>query len=191
VPRPPSDKRQRLTQAATTLALTRGFERMSIADIANAAQVPSGSVYYYFKTKDDVGHAILDALVARNVALMSEWDSAPGPRERLVAYIDTWAGSTAELVKHGSAATVLAADLRRQSDELGSAAAAVTQGLIDWAAGQFEQLGFAPDAAAARAMHLVAGVEGGAALTLTLGSPVAVEREAAHLRRWVENTKQQ
>ncbi|WP_061963378.1 TetR/AcrR family transcriptional regulator [Demequina aurantiaca] len=191
MPRPASDKKQRLTTAATTLTLTQGFERTSIADIARSADVPSGSVYYYFKTKEDVGNAIIDALLAENRTLMAEWDGGSGPRERLLAYIDSSAGATEALVAYGSPATVLAADLRRHSDDLGVAASAVLQELIDWAAGQFEQLGFSTEAAGARAMHLVAGFEGGAALSHTLGTTAPIEREAAHLRRWVENTKTQ
>lgn len=191
MPRPASDKKQRLTAAATTLTLTHGFERTSIADIAQAADVPSGSVYYYFKTKDDVGRAIIDALLSENRALIAGWDTATGPRERLVAYIDSSAEVSDSLAEYGSPVTVLTADLRRHSDELGTAASAVMQELIDWAAGQFEQLGFSSEAAAARAMHLVAGFEGGAALSHTLGTPTPIDREAAHLRRWVESTRQQ
>ncbi|WP_430867844.1 TetR/AcrR family transcriptional regulator [Demequina aurantiaca] len=191
MPRPASDKKQRLTSAATTLTLTQGFERTTIAEIARAADVASGSVYYYFKTKEDVGQAIVDALLAETRALVAGWEAAPGPRERLIAYIDSSADAAESLVAYGSAMAVITADLRRHSDELGLAASAVMQELIDWAADQFEQLGFAPEAAAARAMHLVAGFEGGAALSHTLGTSVPIEREAAHLRRWVENTKTQ
>lgn len=191
MPRPASDKRQRLTEAATTLALSRGFERTSIADIADAASVPSGSVYYYFKTKDDVGSAIIGALLEHNQALIDMWNEEPGPRERLIAYIDHTADSADDLVTYGNPTTGLAADLRRHSDHLGAAASAVVQELIDWAAGQFEQLGFGADTAAARAMHLVAGLEGGAALSHTLAAPTPMIQEAAHLRRWVISTKQQ
>src|SRR5680860_853052 len=54
MPRPATDKRKRLADAALDLAYLRGFERASISDIAEHAGVASGSVYYYFKSKDDV-----------------------------------------------------------------------------------------------------------------------------------------
>ncbi len=45
------DKRTRLIETATKLAYGRGFRETSLADIAEAARVPVGNVYYYFKTK--------------------------------------------------------------------------------------------------------------------------------------------
>ncbi|MBC7298802.1 MAG: helix-turn-helix transcriptional regulator, partial [Demequina sp.] len=62
MPRPATDKRERLADAALHLAYRHGFASTSIADIAEHAGVASGSVYYYFKTKDDVGLAVVDRL---------------------------------------------------------------------------------------------------------------------------------
>jgi AcrR family transcriptional regulator len=36
----------------------QGVERTTIADIAPAADVPLGNVYYYFKMKDDIVDAV-------------------------------------------------------------------------------------------------------------------------------------
>ncbi|HUG39445.1 MAG TPA: helix-turn-helix domain-containing protein [Longimicrobiales bacterium] len=83
-----SDKRERLTGAAARLAYTRGFERTTIGDIAEAADVPPGSVYYYFRTKDEVGRAVVDSLHARYALLLAEWEAEDDPRARLRAYVD-------------------------------------------------------------------------------------------------------
>jgi TetR/AcrR family transcriptional repressor of nem operon len=48
------DKRTRLIETATKLAYGRGFRETSLADIAKAARVPVGNVYYYFKTVGSV-----------------------------------------------------------------------------------------------------------------------------------------
>ena len=53
------DKRSRLVSAAVGLAYQNGFEATSLADIAREAKVPLGNVYYYFKTKDEIGEAIV------------------------------------------------------------------------------------------------------------------------------------
>ena len=44
-----TDKRTRLVETAMKLAYRDGFRESSLADIANAAHVPVGNVYYYFK----------------------------------------------------------------------------------------------------------------------------------------------
>ena len=53
-------KRQRLIAAASQLLHQQGAEKTTLADIAQAAEVPVGNVYYYFKTKDDIIAAVID-----------------------------------------------------------------------------------------------------------------------------------
>jgi len=60
MPRTKTDKRSRRIQTAVKLAYRHGFRTTSLADIAEAANVPVGNVYYYFKTKDEIGEAIVE-----------------------------------------------------------------------------------------------------------------------------------
>ncbi|MBI3606932.1 MAG: TetR/AcrR family transcriptional regulator [Nitrospirae bacterium] len=55
-----TDKRTRLIEAANTLVQQQGFNQTTLADIALKSKVPLGNVYYYFKTKDDIGHALIE-----------------------------------------------------------------------------------------------------------------------------------
>jgi len=59
------DKRSRLVSAAVDLAYQNGFGATSLADIAREAEVPLGNVYYYFKTKDEIGDAIVELRLAQ------------------------------------------------------------------------------------------------------------------------------
>src|SRR5436190_1322862 len=51
-------KRERLVTAAQELVYRQGVARTTLAHIAEAADVPVGNVYYYFKTKDDIVGAV-------------------------------------------------------------------------------------------------------------------------------------
>src|SRR5258707_3396876 len=62
------DKRSRLVRAAVELAYQNGFGATSLADIAREAEGPLGNVYYYFKTTDEIGEAILQLTVAEACA---------------------------------------------------------------------------------------------------------------------------
>ena len=53
-----SDKKERLISAAKTLIHTQGFGATSLADIAEASDVPLGNVYYYFRSKDKLFNAV-------------------------------------------------------------------------------------------------------------------------------------
>jgi TetR/AcrR family transcriptional regulator, transcriptional repressor for nem operon len=54
-------KRDRLIAAAARLLHEQGVERTTLAEIAQLAEVPAGNVYYYFKTKDEVIAAVVEA----------------------------------------------------------------------------------------------------------------------------------
>ena len=55
-----TDKRDRLIQTAVTLVHQQGFHHTTLADIAQQAQVPLGTVYYFFKTKEAIGEALVE-----------------------------------------------------------------------------------------------------------------------------------
>ncbi len=50
----PVDKRQRILRAAETLFAQKGYENTTIQDLATAAGVGDGTVYDYFRNKEDV-----------------------------------------------------------------------------------------------------------------------------------------
>jgi AcrR family transcriptional regulator len=53
------DKRERLIAAACQVMYAQGVEKTTLADIAAAAGIPLGNVYYYFKTKDHLLQAVI------------------------------------------------------------------------------------------------------------------------------------
>ena len=70
----------------------QGIEKTTLADIAAAAGVPLGNVYYYFKTKSDLVDAIVESHVAEADALLAAIDAAhAAPRDRLKAVFGAFA----------------------------------------------------------------------------------------------------
>ena len=57
----PAEKRQEIVDAARTLFLDVGYESTSMTAIAAAAGVASNTIYWYFKDKDELLVAVLDA----------------------------------------------------------------------------------------------------------------------------------
>lgn len=177
MPRPPSDKRERLTGAAIDLARTSGLAETTLAAIAEHAGVAQGSVYYYFKTKGDVAQAVADGIADRLAAERS--DLGPDPKDALVAFLSAYVADADAIRAHG---TLLA------TASAGTGSDRAHREAIDWLEGRFEDLGFAADAARARSVHLLAGIEGGAALARALNDASPLERESTHLGRWVANS---
>ena len=48
------DKRERILKAATQTFAQHGFYKSTISEIANLANVADGTIYLYFKNKDDL-----------------------------------------------------------------------------------------------------------------------------------------
>jgi TetR/AcrR family fatty acid metabolism transcriptional regulator len=84
-PRPPVvDKREAILKAATRVFAQNGFFNAQVADVAKAAGVAAGTVYLYFRSKDDLlvslfERTMKDAIAAGRDALVGATD----PRERL------------------------------------------------------------------------------------------------------------
>src|SRR5712691_9270039 len=55
-----NDTRERLIEAARDLFLKQGYVSTGIAQILEAADAGSGSLYYFFPTKEDLLLAVLD-----------------------------------------------------------------------------------------------------------------------------------
>src|SRR5256885_2224266 len=101
MPEKKANNRTRLLQAAEKVTYRRGFGNAAIADIAKEARIPLGNVYYYFKTKDAIGNAIVQLRVSRFRKLLQEFDQAGAPKDRLCAFVRTKIKNRATLAQNG------------------------------------------------------------------------------------------
>src|SRR5215469_1861905 len=69
-------KRDRLIEAAAETFYAQGVEKTTLADIAAAAGIPLGNVYYYFKTKDDLLQAVVEAHLRDVSAILAGIEAA-------------------------------------------------------------------------------------------------------------------
>ncbi|MGW4716450.1 TetR/AcrR family transcriptional regulator [Nocardia sp. NPDC004260] len=180
-----SGKRERLVEAAVRVFYQQGVEKTTIADIARAADVPVGNVYYYFKTKDQLieaaigSHArILDAVIAAS-------DRHETPSGRLKALIAGWVADREQTVRYGCPFGTLSSELDKRADGLDTAAAEVMRVLVDWAERQFAAMGRAD--AKELAIAYVAAYQGISLLTNTFRDPGLMVAEGARLSRWIDS----
>ncbi|MYS45399.1 TetR family transcriptional regulator [Streptomyces sp. SID5998] len=181
-----ADKRRRLVTEAARVLHEQGVERTTLADIARAADVPVGNVYYYFKTKDDLVRAALSQHSAYLDELTGRLDRLPDPRDRLKALVEAWVGQRDLAARHGCPTGTLAVELDKRADgDLDMAAGAVIRRLLDWVADQFRALGLTdPDGLA---LTLVSGYQGMSLLANALRDPEVMSREGARLLVWLDS----
>ncbi len=179
-----ADNRARLLQAAEKTTYRCGFGNTAIADIAKEARIPLGNVYYYFKTKDEIGDAIVELRVSRFRRLLEEFDKAGSPKERLCAFVQIKIKNREELAQYGCPVGTLCSELRK----LGSWAADKSEMLfamaLDWMEKQFRELGKGAESRGL-AVHLLAATQGVSVLAYTFHNPGLIELEAARLKAWI------
>src|SRR5258707_7238005 len=112
------DKRTRLIETATKLAYERGFRETSLADIAEAARVPVGNVYYYFKTKEELAEAVVERRLEEIRADRTEWDRLSSPKERLVAFVGSVQANQEQLARGGCALGGMCTELHNEGGAL-------------------------------------------------------------------------
>ncbi|MEU7801991.1 TetR/AcrR family transcriptional regulator [Micromonospora arborensis] len=178
------DKRRRLMTAAAQVLHQQGVERTTIADIADAADVPVGNVYYYFKTKDELVQAALAEHSGHLAELTGELDKLPDPRERLQALVALWVGQRDLAARYGCPTGTLAVELdKRTEGGMDLEAGKVIRLLLDWVEHQFRELGLPNPGDLA--ITLVGAYQGMSLLANALRDPEIMTREGARLTNWL------
>src|SRR6187549_2963087 len=65
---PVGDKREAILRAATRVFARNGYFNSKVADIAREAGVADGTVYLYFKSKEEILHSIFERNMAEAIA---------------------------------------------------------------------------------------------------------------------------
>jgi AcrR family transcriptional regulator len=178
-------KRERLVTAAQDLVHRQGVARTTLADIASAADVPVGNVYYYFKTKDDIIGAVVQTQAERIESTLADLERRHrSPKARIKALVRFLAEHADSTSHYGCPHGTLSTELARQTEEAGSLATPLMQIQLDWAEEQFRALGRRD--AHDLAIELLVGYQGSAVLTNALGQPDVMTRQARRLEKWID-----
>ena len=111
-------KRTRLIEAANKLIHQQGFNQTTLADIARESEVPLGNVYYYFKTKEEIGSALIEHRADFYRGVIESWNQLPDPKQRLVALIQMVSGERETLAQSGCPIGSLCQELHKDGGVL-------------------------------------------------------------------------
>ena len=92
---PYTDVRQHILDQGKAIITHKGFAGVGLNEILTAADVPKGSFYHYFKSKELFGEAMLADYVQRYLAEMDVVLGQPG-QSAAQSLMDYWASWTSE-----------------------------------------------------------------------------------------------
>jgi TetR/AcrR family transcriptional regulator, transcriptional repressor for nem operon len=185
---PQLGKRERLVAGAREVIQQQGVEKTTIADVAQAAEVPLGNVYYYYKTKDELVAAVIDSHARDIDAMLDSLQQHRTPKARLKALVRALTNQRELAARYGCPLGSLCSELDKRTDGLDRACAQLLQAPIQWAEQQFDMLGRRD--ARDLAVALMASYQGIALLTNTFRDPDLMTREARRLERWIDSLAQ-
>jgi len=180
------NKRSRLIRAAVGLAYQNGFGATSLADIAREAEVPLGNVYYYFKTKDEIGEAIVELRLAQLSAQRQRWDEAGSPKDRLCACVQAVFENKDFLAEHGCAVGTFCSELHKAGSSVATRATEIFTQHLAWIESQFRALGKGKDSNGL-AVHLLSAMQGVSILAHSFHDPGLVATEIKRLKIWIQS----
>lgn len=177
--------RQHIVETANRLFYQRGYNQTSFSDIADAAKIPRGNFYYYFRTKDDILAAVIDRRIDDIRALLAGWDAAsPEPRARLRRFLAMVRGNGRDLARYGCPMGSLSIELGKAQPALKARARKMFDLFRDWIGAQLRALGIRnPEPLA---LHLLARAQGAAVIAQVYGDAALLHAEIDQLEAFLD-----
>jgi TetR/AcrR family transcriptional regulator, transcriptional repressor for nem operon len=180
-----TDKRIRLIEAAKLLIHQQGFNLTTLADIAQEADVPLGNVYYYFKTKEAIGEAVIERRAFEYHEYLARLSEISDPRERLLSLMKISEEELDLLARYGCSIGGLCQELSKQGGSLSDQAAKLLNDILSWSEKQFSALGFDSDKARTYALSFIASIQGMYLLMHTFKEPKLITMQMEQLKLWL------
>lgn len=87
-----TDTRQHILDTARDIIACKGFAAVGLNEILQAANVPKGSFYHYFSSKDAFGQALLESYFSDYMLELEVLEVGAGvsASQRLLSYLENW-----------------------------------------------------------------------------------------------------
>jgi len=179
--------RSRIVEAANRLFYRKGYNLTSFSDVVEAAGVPRGNIYYYFKTKDDILHAAVEYRLEVIRSMLEEWNRKfADPADRLKRFLQVVANSRQAMAQWGCPMGTLNTELGKSQGALQTDARRMFDLFAAWMGEQFAAMG-RPGDARELALRLLARAQGLTVLAHLYGDPDFLAREAQELEAWIDS----
>lgn len=183
-----SDKRQHLIKTAAELVHHHGFLKTTLADISAKAEIPLGSIYYYFRSREDIARAVVERRIAELSRFLERQVAETNPRIRLEALVRIWVDDRDIDTEFGCPIGSLCYELAKGRGPMSAEAARPFHLLLTWCEAQFRLMGRTREAKTL-ALHLIAALQGISLIANALGDSEQILRETAFLKRWLREVE--
>lgn len=111
------DKRNLILESSFDLVLHKGFVGVGLQEILKNCNVPKGSFYHYFESKEAFGCALLEAYITDYQQRLEQlWSNNHSAQDKILNYFDVWIYD--EKIQCGWAETCLIVKLAAEVSDL-------------------------------------------------------------------------
>lgn len=180
--------RERILDAAKALFHQQGYNATSFTDIAQAAHIPRGNFYYYFKTKDAILESVIDTRRQELEAKLAEFEVfLNDPHARIKAFVENPVEGEEKIARFGCPVGSLMTEISKTPHSRLQAKALSLFGFLeDWLAQQIVDLGYTQVQADQMAVHLLGRLQGACMLACAHQSRALLQSEIVQLQAWVD-----
>ncbi len=176
--------RQRIIEAAENLFYKRGYNQTSFQDISDATGIPRGNFYYYFKTKDEILDAVVNARIADLTVMLSQCETeSEDARERLILFSNMLEYNSDEVIESGCPIGTLSSELAKDDPALQDRSRQTFILLRNWVKQQFDTLGVTN--ADDLAMDLLAKLQGVTVMACAFKDVDFIKRSHQQIMDWI------
>jgi len=182
-----TDKRLRLIEAADKLFFEQGVNVTTLAHIAALSEVPLGNVYYYFKSKESIVLAVIEARRKAIQQQFDSWNNLGNSEARLKSFIEHNATYGERTASFGDWLGSMCQELCKSSSAISTAASDLLKEVFGWCENQFKNMGKG-ERSHMLALSLLSGLQGTNLLTLTFKDPNLTKQQSEYLINWLDNS---
>lgn len=181
-----SATKEQIVAAADRLFYRQGYEHTSFTDIADAVRISRGNFYYYFKSKDEILNAVIEARLVGTRTMLEQWETeGRDPAGRIRSFIGILIANRADIKHFGCPVGTLSSELAKLNHASQDGANKLFTLFRVWLRRQFALLGHQADADAL-AMHLLARSQGVATLASAFQDEKFIKEEVRQMFEWLK-----
>ena len=191
----PPPAKAKLLDAAKGLMLAKGYTATTVEEICAAAGLTKGSFFHYFKSKEDLGRAVLDYFIQTTQQAFRDapFHKKRDPLQRVYGYVDfTIQMSQSPMAQHGCLLGNFAQELSDTHEQLRQSCC---RHFKQWADGLQKDLELAKARHVHRpqldtrslAEHFIAVIEGALILAKVRQDTSVVKESLGHFKRYLKS----
>lgn len=182
-----TENRTRLVNAAADLFWRNGYDGTSLSDIAEAASVPLGNIYYYYKSKAALAEDVSDLIARQTGTALDDLDQKYSrPAQRLIGLIDLLSASNEARALYGCPIARSALEFRSKVPSAAERTSVAFTTLQDWLMDQFQAVGYPAHDAQTTAMEWISRWQGAIIIAHATSNGAILDRAMGELRQQAE-----